>query len=248
MSPARRAGAAARDAVQVWLVPDQRSEAVLAHLFAVLDAGERLRADAYLSADDRRRFVVAHGAARHIVSRCVGAPAGELYWERGAHGKPELAGRWTGVRANLSHSGEVSMVAVTAARGIGVDVQRVLPHVDTVAMADRYFPSEEADLVRAAPDARSRAELFARLWGRKEALVKAHGGRLTPGLRIPVHDLGAVPGHRIADLPAPRGYRAAVALVGAAGYRVAWHRWTWPGPASGVRGEPTNRRLIDLTT
>ncbi len=237
-----------RDAVRVWLVPDQRSEAVLADLSGVLDAEERLRADAYLSADDRRRFVVAHGAARHIVSRCVGAPAEELRWERGPHGKPELAGRWAGVRANLSHSAELSVVAVTAARGVGVDVQRLLPHLDTAAMADRYFPPEEADLVRAAADARSRADLFARLWCRKEALVKAHGGRLTPGLRIPVHDLGAVAGHRIADLPAPHGYRAAVALVGTGGYRVAWRRWSWPGPASGVRGDPTTCRLVESTT
>ena len=236
----------ARDAVQVWLVPDQRSEPALAGLLAVLDSEERARADAYRSADDRRRFVVAHGAARHIVAGCLGAPPEEIRWHRGPHGKPELTGRWTGVQANLSHSDDVSMVAVTARRQVGVDVQRVLPRVDATAMANRYFPPEEALLVRDAPDAEGRADRFARLWTRKEALVKAHGGRLTQGLRIPVHRTGTPAsehpehpddawsrGYRISDVPAPPGYRAAVALSGAAGYEVTWRRWTYPaqGPA-----------------
>jgi 4'-phosphopantetheinyl transferase len=244
------------EAVQVWLVPDQRSPAALADLLSVLDAEERLRADACRTADARRRFVVAHGALRRIVARRLGAPAGEIRWRRGPHGKPELTGRWTGTQVNLSHSDAVGMVAVTASRRVGVDVQRVLPRMDARAMANRYFPPEEARFVLAAADADDRAERFARLWARKEALVKAHGGRLTQGLRIPVRDPGRPgdPGHpgdpgrpgapgdprdawargyRIADVPAPRGYRAAVALGGPGSYRLDWRRWTWPGPAPG---------------
>jgi 4'-phosphopantetheinyl transferase len=234
------------DAVQVWLVGDQRPERALADLLAVLDAGERQRADACRSADDRRRFVTAHAAARHIVAARLGAPPGEIRWTRGPHGKPELTGRWSGLQVNLSHSGEVAMVAVTRSRRVGVDIQRVLPHLDCVAMARRYFPAEEVGLVRAAPDAGDRADRFARLWARKEALVKAHGGRLTQGLRIPVTDPGTPaaersPGgrpedawsrdYRIADVAAPPGYRAAVALAGPADYEVTRHRWTWPEQA-----------------
>lgn len=174
------------DEVHVWLVPDERSEHVLADLLGVLDDGERQRAAAYRSADDRRHFVVAHGAVRHIVAGRTGAAASGIRWVRGPHGKPELAGAGAGVQVNLSHSGDVAMVAVTASRPVGVDVQRIVPHLDAVAMARRYFPPAEAESVRAAPDPETRSALFARLWSRKEALVKAHGGRLTEGLRIPV--------------------------------------------------------------
>jgi 4'-phosphopantetheinyl transferase len=251
--------------VRVWLVTDEWPGAVpdrqLAELEAVLDADERRRAAACRSAAARRRFVLAHAAARHIAARWLGAPADGIRWERGPHGKPRLAGRWTGAQLNLSHSGELALVALTTARPVGVDVQRVLPHLDTGAMARRYFPSREAESVAAEPDPVRRAEHFARLWARKEALVKAYGGRLTQGLRVPVHDLGtaalgpyhpdrpgagcpAVPdgadgwacGHRITDLPAPPGYRAAVALAGAAPYRVRWHTWAPPGA---VRAHPT---------
>ncbi|MFG1810070.1 4'-phosphopantetheinyl transferase family protein [Streptomyces sp. NPDC049040] len=176
----------AQDEVEVWLVSDQHSERVLAGLFAVLDPDERRRAESCRSQDARRRFVVAHGAVRHIVARRLGVPAGEIRWRHGPHGKPELDGRWAGAKVNLSHSGDVAMVAVTGSRRVGVDVQRVLPRLDAVAMAERYFPRAEAGLVRAMPEVADRAGQFATLWARKEALVKAHGGRLTQGLRIPV--------------------------------------------------------------
>lgn len=221
--------------VQVWLVPDRRSEPLVAELLGVLDDDERQRAAAYRSADDRRRFVLAHGALRHIVAGSLGAPPAEIRWTRGPHGKPEPTGRWSGVHVNLSHSGEFAMVALSRSRPVGVDVQQVLPRLDAVAMARRYFPAQEADAVSTSPDPRTRAARFARLWARKEALTKAHGGRLTAGLRVAVPPGGPPPdtpardawarAYRIRDVPAPAGYRAAVAVSGAADCPVTHHDW-----------------------
>lgn len=128
------------DLVEVWLVADRRPDCALDGLLAVLDADERQRAEAYRSADDRRRFVLAHAALRHVVAGRLGAPPAEIRWARGPHGKPELTGPWRGTEVNLSHSGDVAMVALAAYRRVGVDVQRVLPHLDAAAMAARYFP------------------------------------------------------------------------------------------------------------
>ncbi|MFD0256880.1 4'-phosphopantetheinyl transferase family protein [Kitasatospora indigofera] len=240
----------APDTVQLWLVPDQQPGPVPADLLAVLDPEERSRAAAYLSADDRRRFVLAHGAARHIVAGWLGAAPQEIRWRRGPHGKPELAGRYTGAEVNLSHSGAVAMVALSASRRVGVDVQRVLPRLDATGMPERWFLPEEARFVRAGADPGSRAERFARLWARKEALVKAHGGRLTQGLRIPLLDSGTGTsghpadawshGYLVADVPAPDGYRAAVALSGTEAFRVTVGRWTWPAPVSGPPTGPAS--------
>ncbi|MFI0897404.1 4'-phosphopantetheinyl transferase family protein [Streptomyces sp. NPDC020983] len=225
-------------AVQVWLVADRRSEALVTELLGVLDDDERRRADAYRSADDRRRFVLAHGALRHLVARSLGAPPGEIRWARGPHGKPEPAGRWRGVHVNLSHSGELAMVALCPDRPVGVDVQQVLPRLDAPAMARRYFPPQEAAAVCACPDPYLRATRFARLWARKEALTKAHGGRLVEGLRVAVPSGGPPPdipapdawarAYRVRDVPAPAGYRAAVALSGSTDFAVSRHDWLPP--------------------
>jgi 4'-phosphopantetheinyl transferase len=223
------------DAVQVWLIRSDQPVAVLDELAAVLDDEERARADMLRRAADRRRFVVAHGAARMIVGRLLGAPADQIRWRRGPHGKPELCGAWTGAQVNLSHSGDLNALAITESRRVGVDVQQVLHTVDPCAMAARFFPSAEARFVAEAMDPIDRARRFGRLWTRKEACVKACGSTLAKGLPMAAQGrsdvvLGrpssALPGpFRVRDVRAPAGFCASVALEGAGAYRVERHWW-----------------------
>ncbi|NUP51112.1 MAG: 4'-phosphopantetheinyl transferase superfamily protein, partial [Catenulispora sp.] len=175
-------GEASGDTVRAWLVDDRMPADRVAELFDVLDAEERRRADRKDTADGRHRFIVAHGAVRRIVGEHLGAPPADLVWRIGRHGKPELDEPWTGVRVNLSHSGGLCLIALSATREVGVDVQRHVPGLDVVAMARRYFAAAEAEAVAGADDP---ADVFARLWARKEAVSKAAGGRLTQILPLP---------------------------------------------------------------
>jgi 4'-phosphopantetheinyl transferase len=235
-----------RDTVQVWLIREDLPDPVVADLGAVLDDEERRRVEALRDARDRRRFVVAHGAARLIVAARLAAPAEQIRWERGPHGKPELAGEWTGLHVNLSHSGDLCMLAVTSHRRVGIDVQQMLPRVDVTGLAERYFPAAEARFVAAARGRDGALRRFTRLWARKEACVKAGGGRLTPGLRLPVRGRGPVvvddptvlPGQfLVGDLRAPSGYRAAVAVEGTAAYRVVRRCWPPHQPGRAVSAD-----------
>jgi 4'-phosphopantetheinyl transferase len=233
------------DTVHVWLVDADLPEPVLAALADLLDDDERARAGGLGNEQSRRRFVAAHAAARLIVARRLGAPPEQLRWRRGRHGKPELAGRWTGPRISLSHSGPLVLVAVTDRRPVGVDIQELSGRLAAPRLAARYFPAPEARLVAGAGTPAGQVDRLARLWARKEACVKAAGGRLVQGLRLPVTGTGGLradpagrlvsdpagplPGpFRVMDVPAPSGFRAAVALIGAGGFRVARHRWQPP--------------------
>ena len=247
--------------VQAWLVSgDGLSRATVAELFDVLDEEERRRADCLTLAEGRRRFIVAHGAMRIIVARRLGAPPRDLAWKTGRHGKPELTGQWTGVHVNLSHSGGLCLVALSGSRPVGADVQQISPRLDVIAMAGRYFSPQEARIVADGRDSEDRAQRFAELWSRKEAAVKADGGRLTQVLpcsvvgdgeavvEIPVSArCGAVDfpedalspsaprdaeatgevalRYRVKDIPAPPGYRAAVALSGVGRFTVETQTW-----------------------
>ncbi|MBS2539024.1 4'-phosphopantetheinyl transferase superfamily protein [Catenulispora sp. NF23] len=207
--------------VSAWLVGEVSSSA-LARLSGTLDAEERRRAARLPNGAARRRFVIAHGAVRQIVAERLGAPPAELTWKTGPNGKPELVGEWSGIHANLSHSGDRCLIAVSTQRAVGADIQRLIPELDVAAMARRYFPEAEA---RDVAD----TETFARLWARKEAVTKAGGGRLTQVLPLltpegPVAALGSW--YRVADVDAPPGFRAAVALAGADQFAVEMNEWT----------------------
>lgn len=237
----------ATDTVQLWLIDLGLSPVTIGHLESVLDDGERERAGS-LPEHQRRRFVGAHGATRTILGRHLDTPPERLRWNRGPHGKPELTGEWTGVQVNLSHSADLALLAITHRRRVGVDIQSLPVRLDAIGMSTRFFARAEARFVASADGSAEQIARFTRLWTRKEACVKATGGRLAQGTAIPVHSTGrpgtagllvhdpggSMPGpYRVRDVSAPHGFLAAVALEGTDRYRLVRGRW-----ADGRSGTP----------
>ena len=194
----------------------------------VLDAAERERA-----ARDHR-YAVAHGVTRTVLAAYLGGAPGDLRWTRGPHGKPEFTGargRW---RWNLSHSAGHALLAVSVTAPVGVDIERVRPDRRPLALAARFLPRDEAGFVARSADP---ASTYHRLLTRKEACVKAGGGRILAALHLPVRRPGRVPGHpwEVRDLPAPDGFVAAVAAP-VLGPVTLFGPWSTPCPA--LRGGP----------
>lgn len=215
-------------AVDVWTVPLDRPPATVARLSRILSEGEAERGDRCRFENDRRRFIVAHGALRLILAGCLDVPPEKLRLRPGRHGKPRLAGS-SELRFNLSHSGELALVAVTRHQEVGVDVDRLRPDLPVEPFAERFFPASDARFVAAATGPTERAERFLRLWTRKEAVVKAAGARLAQGLGLTVltdaasdadadvvsDPSGQIPGAwSVCDLPVPDGWLAALAVAG----------------------------------
>jgi len=225
------------DIVYVWLIRSDVPATVLADLEKVLDESERNRAAMIAVDRDRCRFTAAHGAARIILGNHLGMPPEQLRWRHGPHGKPELAGACAGAQVSLSHSAHLAALAVTRRRRVGVDLQQLQASIDATGMSARFYPAGEARFVATAAGAAGQLSRFVRLWTRKEACVKVTGGYLMQGMKLPVHGkdpivvsdpAGALPGpYLVRDVPAPRGFRAAVAVEGTLPYRVTL-RW-WPG-------------------
>ena len=226
------------DTVHVWLIRADLPATETGGLTAVLDEDERARAARHALDDHRRRFIAAHGVARVIIGHRLGVPAERIGWRRGPHGKPELTLTGTPgpadvtAQVNMSHSGELALLAMTDGRRCGIDLQLLPDATQAVRLARRYFPAEETRFVASAADDADRVHRFGLLWTRKEACVKAVGGRLMPALRLPVRGGvvrdpgGPLPGpYAVRDLTAPPKFMAAVALDGAAPFQVVRHWW-----------------------
>jgi 4'-phosphopantetheinyl transferase len=138
------------------------------------------RAERFHFRIDRQRWVVGRGVVRRLLGNYLGVRPAEVRLWYNSHGKPALAGESGrgGVKFNVSHSGELLLLAIGKSRAVGVDVEHVRPMPDWRELAGRFFaPTEIASLDR-LPDA-ERHRAFFQCWTRKEAYVKAHGLGLT---------------------------------------------------------------------
>jgi 4'-phosphopantetheinyl transferase len=124
----------------------------------------------------------------------------------GEHGKPRLADGPQGLEFNLSHCGELALVAVSEARPVGIDVERIDSSRDLLALAKRELDPGAVEAVSAAAES-DRADIFYAAWVRHEARLKCLGVGL--GSRPPATELAVAP----IEL---EGHAAAVAIPGSA--------------------------------
>jgi 4'-phosphopantetheinyl transferase len=156
----------------------------------VLSSTERERAARFVFAKDRQRFEVAHGALRTCLGQRIGASPASLRFACAAFGKPALEPipGLPECAFNLSHSGDVALIAMGNGAALGVDIEcwRAMP--DAVDLAMHHFAAGEIAALKEAAQSQ-RDGLFLRIWTRKEACLKAIG----MGLSSPTNsfDVGA---------------------------------------------------------
>ncbi|MGV9272681.1 4'-phosphopantetheinyl transferase superfamily protein [Streptomyces griseosporeus] len=176
------------DAVHVWQgrVPDSFDPAAL----AVLSPGERETA-ARRPAPVGTRYARVHAEVRRILAGYLDADPGELRVGRWpcprcpdpAHGRPRLEFPRTGLDFNLSHSGAHWLLAVTAERPVGVDLENARPAADLWTTSAAVMSPSELRHLRGLPDEAARTAAYYRAWTRKEAVVKASGVGVVADLR-----------------------------------------------------------------
>jgi 4'-phosphopantetheinyl transferase len=186
-----------------------------------LVATERERADRFAQPDDRRRWTRARGALRSILAAHAHAEPESIRIEPAAcvkcgepHGKPYLAEPETDgpLRFNISHSGELALVAVARGREVGVDVEALHDRRSVEGIAERWFTDAEVAELSELGEA-ERLAAFYRLWARKEAYLKATAeGIMAERGSFDARD-PTFPGWEFADLDAGPGYAAALAVA-----------------------------------
>jgi 4'-phosphopantetheinyl transferase len=169
------------------------------------DAAARMLSDAEVRFAARLRvgaeaWVAARVALRRILGRYLGLAPSQVALETGANGKPRIApGSRPDLRFNLSHSGDLALIAVRPGFEVGVDVEWRRSGVDGVAISRHMFGAHEHAAL-AALGAEASSERFFRSWVRREALAKATGrGIVSPpapgdAARFTVRDLDDIPG------------------------------------------------------
>jgi 4'-phosphopantetheinyl transferase len=189
--------------VHIWRAALDPPGSCVEQLQRSLSADELQRAARFHFPRDRRRFTVARGVLRDILSRYLGVPPVALEFCYSAYGKPALAdlAAQESLRFNLSHAHELALFAITCGREIGVDIEYLHRTTACEQIAERFFSARERASLRAVA-AEMKHQAFFNCWTRKEAYIKAHG----EGLALPLDqfDVSLAPGEPAALL-ATRG-------------------------------------------
>ena len=232
-----------QDEVHVWRATLDWSAEAIADLEPILAPDERERMRRFHFERDRRCHLVARGLLRTLLGRYLGMAPGQLRFDYSPFGKPSLAADLvqSPLQFNVSHAGELVLIAVAAGRTLGIDVEHIRTDIAVGEIAARFFSANERNaLATLAGDLQHHA--FFDCWTRKEAYIKAIGDGLSLPLdQFDVSFLPGEPARLLATRPDPAeagrwclqgldvadGYKAALAVEGA-GWTLRC--WDWPPP------------------
>ena len=138
------------------------SPVVLAQLFSYLSADEEGRYSSYKRPSDAELFLLA---------LLLGLKPPEVSIVTGPHGKPSCPG---GPEFNVSHSGDLVLIAVHPTCAVGVDVEASPGPADWESISCRVLPADVCQAVHALPR-QCQPLAFLQAWCHLEAQLKMAG-------------------------------------------------------------------------
>jgi 4'-phosphopantetheinyl transferase len=167
--------------VHLWRIELDCAAPSVAALESTLGAGELERAARFRSRELCERWTVARGALRCILATYFQSEPSSLVLRAGPYGKPMLVWPAENISFNLSHTGDLMLLAIAGNGRVGVDAEIICPGIEVADLSRRFFAPVEADEILGLPPEAQLAAFFA-CWTRKEAFVKALGA----GLSVPL--------------------------------------------------------------
>jgi 4'-phosphopantetheinyl transferase len=191
-----------------------------------LDQDEIARMRRFRFESDRMMFIFSHDLLRQVLAGYVKIPPQEIAYSHTEFGKPFLTQKdqHGGIEFNLSHSGDVVLIAVTKGVPVGIDVEKIKPIPDIEQIAKRFFSTGEQDDLSSLSGP-EKVTAYYKCWTRKEAVIKACG----EGLSMPLDSfqVSLLPGKAarilqnpdarpwwLVDLLPGKGYAGAAAVPG----------------------------------
>jgi 4'-phosphopantetheinyl transferase len=181
----------------------------------VLSAPERERLARYRSAAAAARYVITRSLVRLVLSDRLSLPASEVRIGQTDFGKPVVA---DALHFNVSHSGDLVLLALSADRAVGIDVERRRGVERVSALVERWLTSDEQRAVAERVDAGADlSDAFLRVWSLKEARLKALGVGIANAAHADIDAVSVLPLDGLLERLDPgtesEGYIGAVAFA-----------------------------------
>lgn len=169
--------------VHIWRISFSNFSNEEAALNELLSNIELERASRFHFKIDSLRYKSTKAISKLVLSKILNATPRDLKFSLNKHGKPELLNNEKNIHFNVSHSGDIGLIAVSDIGPIGIDVEIYRKKMLTEKFARRFFSESEVKDYLALSD-EQKEEGFFNCWTRKEAFIKALG----LGLAMPLKD------------------------------------------------------------
>lgn len=159
--------------IHIWVI-DANETNHYEHYEDFLNENERLRVKNFLCENLKKNHMVSHFATRNILSHYLNIPPAQIPIIYSEHHKPYLRENPTQVQFNLSHSHGISLLGITKAFKIGMDIEKIEAIQNQSDVEKMILSQNEYNWLSSRPSS-EKCESFYRLWTAKEAVMKGFG-------------------------------------------------------------------------
>ena len=163
--------------IEVWLLKLNLQAPISNSDFLLLNEYERAHALRFHTHADQVRSTATRAALRRLLVTKVAMPPSKLNFLTNNFGKPYLQGA-ADINFNVSHAGELAVIAISTNGQIGVDIEDCDRQLDVRALSEYVFTHIER---RCAIET---TEDFIKHWVAKEAVLKAMGVGISEHLQF----------------------------------------------------------------
>ena len=157
--------------VHIWSAFFDQEKSVT--YFGLLSRDEKTRAERLIDPGAASRQIISRGILRLLLGKYTGKDPKAIVFSYSKFGKPYLSDPENPeVCFNLSHSGNLLLIAVSEGEQIGIDVEKNEDNIDFSGIAALVFSVEEQVSLSHTADP---FQKFYELWTAKEAILKSTG-------------------------------------------------------------------------
>ncbi len=174
--------------VDIWLCQGQTKGKTISfiqqydYFLSLLSEQEKNRASRYKFKLHQERFIISHGFTRSVLAYYLNLDAKDIEFSQTEYGKPSVFfPQHKNLKFNLSHTEDMSILAVTKSNEVGIDIEFSQRKTDWKAISQRFFTAEEQLALSELNTEVKQKQAFYELWTRKEAYMKVLG----TGLSLP---------------------------------------------------------------
>ncbi|OOZ35890.1 hypothetical protein BOW51_09805 [Solemya velesiana gill symbiont] len=139
-----------------------------------LSSDETRRAEKLRSEDQKKRFVVARKEMRQILAAYLECKPADISFAYGKKGKPAIKFPESDIQFNITHSGDLGLLAVTRGNPVGIDLEPVVQRKNARHIAQRVFDQAVLDELDQLEDEHFFSPFF-QYWTSLESRIKAIG-------------------------------------------------------------------------